>query len=75
MMEQARRGKLDLVAVWKLDRRGRSLQHLLQTLDELQAFGVGFVSVRDSSIDTTTATGRLMLHILGAFAAHERELI
>lgn len=75
MMEQARRGKLDLVVCWKLDRLGRSLQHLLQVLDELQVLGVGFVSIRDSGIDTTSATGRLMLHILGAFAAYERELI
>lgn len=75
MMEQARRGKIDLVVVWKLDRLGRSLQHLLQLLDELQHHGVGFLSVRDSGIDTTSATGRLMLHILGAFASYERELI
>jgi DNA invertase Pin-like site-specific DNA recombinase len=75
MMEQARRGKLALVVVWKLERLGRSSQHLLQILDELQALGVGFVSIRDSGIDTTSATGRLMLHILGAFAAYERELI
>lgn len=75
MMEQARRGQLDIVAVWKLDRLGRSLQHLLQILDELQHHGVGFVSVRDAGIDTTSATGRLMLHILGAFASYERELI
>lgn len=75
MMDAARRGKLDLVVVWKLDRLGRSLQHLLQVLDELQHLGVGFVSVRDAGIDTTSASGRLMLHILGAFAAYERELI
>ncbi len=75
MLDAARRGKIDLVVVWKLDRLGRSLQHLLQILDELQHLGVGFVSVRDSGIDTTSATGRLMLHILGAFASYERELI
>ena len=73
MMEQARRGKLDLVVCWKLDRLGRSLQHLLQILDELQHLGVGFVSIRDSGIDTTSASGRLMLHIVGAFATYERE--
>lgn len=75
MMADARAGKLDLVVVWKLDRLGRSLQHLLQLLDELQHLGVGFVSLRDSGIDTTSATGRLMLHILGAFASYEREII
>jgi len=75
MMEAARLGKLDMVAVWKLDRLGRSLQHLLQLLDELGDLGVGFVSIRDSGIDTTSATGRLMLCLVGAFAAYERELI
>jgi DNA invertase Pin-like site-specific DNA recombinase len=75
LMEAARRGHLDLVAVWKLDRLGRRLQHLLQVLDELQHLGVGFVSVRDAGIDTTSASGRLLLHLLGAFAAHQRELI
>lgn len=75
MMNEARLGKVDLVAVWKLDRLGRSLQHLLALLDELGDLGVGFVSIRDAGIDTTSATGRLMLHIIGAFAAYERELI
>jgi len=75
MMKAARLGKLDLVVVWKLDRLGRSLQHLLQLLDELGDLGVGFVSIRDSGIDTTSATGRLMLCLVGAFAAYERELI
>lgn len=75
MMDAARRGKLDLVAVWKLDRLGRSIQHLLQILDELQHQGVGFVAVRDSGIDTTSATGRLLLHLLAAFAEYERNLI
>jgi len=75
MMDEARRGRLDLVVVWKLDRLGRSLQHLLQLLDELQRLGVGFVSVRDAGIDTTSATGRLLLHLLAAFAEYERCLI
>ncbi len=75
MLDAARRGKLDLVVVWKLDRLGRSIQHLLQILDELQHHGVGFVSVRDAGIDTTSATGRLLLHLLAAFAEYERNLI
>jgi len=75
LLDAARRGQVDLVAVWKLDRLGRSLQHLLQVLDELQHLGVGFVSLRDAGIDTTSATGRLMLHIIGAFATYERALI
>ena len=75
MMDAARMGKLDLVVVWKLDRLGRSIQHLLGLLDELQNHGVGFVSVRDAGIDTTSATGRLLLHLLAAFAEYERALI
>lgn len=75
LMGDARRGKIDLVAVWKLDRLGRSLAHLLRLLDELAALGVGFVSVRDSGMDTTSPTGRLMLQILGAFAEFERAMI
>lgn len=75
LMDAARCGKLDLVVVWKIDRLGRSLQHLLQVLDELQHLGVGFVSVRDAGIDTTSATGRLLLQLLGAFAEYERNLI
>jgi DNA invertase Pin-like site-specific DNA recombinase len=74
LMDEARRGHLDLVVVWKLDRLGRSLQHLLAVLDELQHLGVGFVSIRDAGIDTTSASGRLLLHLLGAFACYEREL-
>jgi DNA invertase Pin-like site-specific DNA recombinase len=68
-------GKLDVVAVWKLDRLGRSLQHLLGVLDELRNFGVAFVSLRDAGMDTTTPSGRLMFQLLGAFAEFERSLI
>ena len=75
MMDAARLGKFDLVVVWKLDRLGRSLQHLLSLLDELQALGVGFVSVRDAGIDTTSPSGRLMLQMIGAFAEFERAMI
>ncbi len=71
----ARAGRLDLVVVWKLDRLGRSLQHLLSLLDELQHLGVGFVSLRDAGLDSTSPTGRLLLHLLGAFAEFERCLI
>jgi len=75
MMEDARLGKLDLVVCWKLDRLGRSLQHLLAVLDELTEIGVGFAAIRDSGIDTTSAQGRLLLCILGSFASYERELV
>ena len=75
LMGAASMGKLDLVAVWKLDRLGRSLQHLLRLLNALQDYRVEFVSLRDSGIDTTSASGRLMLHLIGAFCEYERNLI
>lgn len=74
MLDAARRGKLDVIAVWKLDRLGRSLRHLLQVLDELQHLGVGFVSLRDAGLDSTSASGRLLIHLLGAFCEYERSL-
>ena len=75
LLADAKAGKIDVLMVWRLDRLGRSLQHLLQVLDSLTAMGVGFLSARDSGIDTTTAQGRLMLSIIGAFAEFERHLI
>lgn len=75
LMAQAQARSFDLVLVWKLDRLGRSLRHLLSVLDDLQAWGVGFASARDPGLDTTTPSGRLMLQVLGAFAEFERALI
>jgi DNA invertase Pin-like site-specific DNA recombinase len=75
MMKDAEKGRFDLVAVWKLDRLGRSLKHLLKIVESLGSWDVGFMSLRDAGIDTTTPTGRLMLQVLGALAEYERELI
>ncbi len=75
MMTDARRGKFDLLVVWKLDRLGRSLQHLLAILDELTSLGVGFVSVRDAGITTESASGKLMISLIGAFSAYEHAMI
>ena len=75
LMEAARRVPPDLVAVWRLDRVGRSLHLLLADLDELQFIGVGFVFIRDAGIDTTSASGRLLLHLLGAFGAFEQGVV
>ena len=75
MLADAQAGRFDLLAVWKLDRLGRSLPHLLQLLDQLAANAVGFTAIRDAGIDTTTPTGRLLLQLLGAFADYERSLI
>jgi len=62
------------LVVWRLDRLGRSLPHLIETIGELQARGVGFKSVQEH-IDTTTPGGRLVFHVFGALASFERELI
>jgi DNA invertase Pin-like site-specific DNA recombinase len=64
----------DTLVVWRLDRLGRSLQHLVETVAELRARGVQFRSVTES-IDTSTASGELVFHIFGALAQFERRLI
>ena len=64
----------DILVVWKLDRLGRSLSHLVGVLSDLQGRGVAFLSLTEA-IDTESAAGRLMGHILGALAEFERSLI
>lgn len=64
----------DVLVVWKLDRLGRSLSHLIAVIQELGKRGVGFTSLSDN-IDTTTAGGRLVFHMMGAIAEFERSLI
>lgn len=64
----------DTLVVWRLDRVGRSLKHLMETVTGLEERGVGFQSLQES-IDTTTSGGRLVFHIFGALAEFERNLI
>jgi DNA invertase Pin-like site-specific DNA recombinase len=64
----------DTLVVWRLDRLGRSLQHLIGTITALQERGIGFRSVTES-IDTTTSGGKLIFHVFGALAEFERDLI
>jgi DNA invertase Pin-like site-specific DNA recombinase len=64
----------DTLVVWRLDRLGRSLRHLIDTVTELNARGVEFKSLQEN-IDTTTSGGKLVFHIFGALAEFEREII
>jgi DNA invertase Pin-like site-specific DNA recombinase len=64
----------DTLVVWRLDRLGRSLKHLIETVERLEAMGVGFQSVTEA-IDTTTSGGMLVFHIFAALAEFERALI
>src|ERR1039457_7254514 len=73
-MADAHRRKFDAVLVWKSDRFGRSLKHLVNALGDLCAYGVAFVSFRDN-LDLSTPSGRLMFQIIGAMAEFERSLI
>lgn len=63
----------DLLVVYKLDRLGRSIRHLLELVDELRARGIEFRSLKEN-IDTTTPTGRFMFHVLAAVAEMERDI-
>lgn len=74
LMADAKHRRLDAVLVWKLDRFGRSLKHLVNALAEFEALGVAFVSLKDN-LDLSTPSGRLMFQIIGAMAEFERSLI
>ncbi|MEP6903417.1 MAG: recombinase family protein [Actinomycetota bacterium] len=64
----------DSLIVWKLDRLGRSLRHLIDTMNHLQLKGVEFVSLQEC-VDTRTSGGKLVFHVFGALAEFEREMI
>lgn len=74
LMEDARKRRFDAVVVWKLDRLGRSLKHLITLIDEFQALGVQFISYTEG-MDTTTPAGKLLFNVIGAIAGFERDLI
>lgn len=74
LMADAKRCRFDAVLVWKIDRFGRSLKHLVNSLADLSAYGIAFISLRDN-LDLSTPSGRLMFQIIGAMAEFERALI
>ena len=74
LMADARQRKFDILFVWKIDRFGRSLKHLVNRLAELESLGVAFVSLRDS-LELSSPAARLMAQLLGAISEFERSLI
>ncbi len=74
LMTDARKRMFDVVLVWKFDRFARSLKHLMDSLEEFGTLGIDFVSFTEG-IDTTTPSGQLLFHIVGAVAQFERDLI
>lgn len=75
LMDDIRHRRVDHVMAWKLDRPFRSVLHCLRTLEDFEHHRVGFSCLTQAGIDTTSATGRLMLTILAAVAEFERGLI
>jgi DNA invertase Pin-like site-specific DNA recombinase len=74
LMADVRKGKIDAVLVWRADRLFRSLKNMVNTLDEWQSMGVGFVSACEI-FDSTTPQGRLIMQLAAAFAEFERSII
>lgn len=65
----------DTLVVWRLDRFGRSIRHLIDLVEQLRQRKIGFKSICDGAIDTTTASGELIFHVFAALAQFERRLI
>ncbi len=70
----ARKRMFEVVLVWKFDRFARSLKHLIDSLEEFRALGIDFISYTEG-LDTTTPSGQLLFHVVGAVAQFERDLI
>ena len=65
----------DILVVWRLDRLGRSMRHLITLVEDLRNKGIGFRSINEGAIDTTCASGELIFNIFSALAQFERRLI
>jgi DNA invertase Pin-like site-specific DNA recombinase len=72
LLDHARPG--DTVVIWRLDRLGRSMKHLLELIEDLEARGIALVSLNEQ-IDTTSANGRLVMRMMAALASFERDLL
>lgn len=72
LLDHARPG--DTIVIWRLDRLGRSMKHLLELIEDLETRGINLVSLNEQ-IDTTSANGRLILRLLASLAAFERDLL
>jgi len=74
LMADAKKHRFGIIAVWRIDRLGRSVSHLLQVLETFRSHGIEFVSISEA-IDTSSATGKMVFTVLGAVAELERSLI
>lgn len=74
LLKGATRGDYDMIAAWSVDRLGRSLQHLVEFLGEINAAGVDLY-LHQQALDTSTPTGRMLFQLLGVFAEFERSMI
>ncbi len=74
LLKDAESKKFDVILIYKLDRLSRSLKDLILTIEKLKKWGIDFISLQDR-IETTSASGKLMFHILSSFAEFERDII
>ncbi len=74
LFKDAHKRLFEVVMVWKFDRFARSLKHLIDSLEEFRALGIDFISYTEG-VDTTTPSGQLLFHVVGAVAQFERDLI
>ncbi len=74
LIKDAHKRLFEVVMVWKFDRFARSLKHLIDSLEEFRALGIDFISYTEG-VDTTTPSGQLLFHVVGAVAQFERDLI
>ncbi|MFC1510151.1 recombinase family protein [Candidatus Omnitrophota bacterium] len=75
LLEDARKRKINIVLVYKLDRFSRSVKELVNTIHRLNEYGINFVSFSEKEFDTTTASGKLMFHVISAITQFERDII